>query len=212
MNYRITRLAEYATEVRFLDTISTIEIKRFAFLAKEKLGFISNIQTTTDAVVLFHSTASQITEQDLQGIKFRPDFSKSSQNDGNPILIPVDYGAYVPEDIEALENWSGLRHQEIIRIHSQATYTLAMYGFVPGFCYLSGLPESLQIPRKATPGKRVPPGSVAIAAEYSGIYPGEMPGGWFVIGRTDFRLGRFYEDHIEAIAVGTHIKFKPVVK
>jgi len=34
----------------------------------------------------------------------------------------------------------------------------------------------------------VPAGSVAIAATYSAIYPGESPGGWHLIGTTSLRV------------------------
>jgi KipI family sensor histidine kinase inhibitor len=63
-----------------------------------------------------------------------------------------------------------------------------MIGFAPGYPYLGGLPPRLHLPRRATPRKAVPPGSVAIAAGMTGIYPARLPGGWHLIGRTDQRL------------------------
>jgi inhibitor of KinA len=45
----------------------------------------------------------------------------------------------------------------------------------------------LALPRRATPRTKVPPGSVAIAAGQTGIYPMETPGGWHLIGRTPVR-------------------------
>ena len=38
------------------------------------------------------------------------------------------------------------------------------------------------MPRRAEPRSRVPAGSVALAGEYCGVYPSEMPGGWQLIG------------------------------
>ena len=36
-------------------------------------------------------------------------------------------------------------------------------GFMPGFIYLSGLPDKFHLPRLATPRLKVPAGAVAIA-------------------------------------------------
>jgi KipI family sensor histidine kinase inhibitor len=62
--------------------------------------------------------------------------------------------------------------------------TAAFCGFAPGFAYLTGLPERLHLPRRATPRPRVPAGSLATAGPYVGIYPRETPGGWHLLGRT----------------------------
>ena len=57
-----------------------------------------------------------------------------------------------------------------------------MYGFMPGFVYLSGLPQQLHIPRKSTPDKRIPANSFAIGGNYAGIYSIASPGGWHILG------------------------------
>ena len=46
---------------------------------------------------------------------------------------------------------------------------------------------ALHLPRRSTPRTKVPPGSVAIAAGQTGIYPMETPSGWHLIGRTPVR-------------------------
>jgi KipI family sensor histidine kinase inhibitor len=66
--------------------------------------------------------------------------------------------------------------------------TVAFGGFAPGFGYLTGLPEELHVPRRATPRTRVPAGSVGLAGPYAGIYPTASPGGWQLVGRTDVVL------------------------
>jgi inhibitor of KinA len=63
-----------------------------------------------------------------------------------------------------------------------------MLGFAPGFTYLLGLPASLTTPRLATPRLSVPPGSVGIAGEQTGLYALSTPGGWRIIGRTSMIL------------------------
>lgn len=63
-----------------------------------------------------------------------------------------------------------------------------MIGFMPGFTYLSGLPETLNCPRKQQPRPNVPAGSVGIAGSQTGIYALDTPGGWQIIGQISWKL------------------------
>lgn len=100
------------------------------------------------------------------------------------IDIPVCYEPEMAPDLAEAANELGVATDELIRRHSSASYTVAMIGFAPGFPYLLGLPDSLALPRLATPRTRVPAGSVAIGGNQTGIYPRESPGGWRLLGRT----------------------------
>jgi choline dehydrogenase-like flavoprotein len=82
----------------------------------------------------------------------------------------------------------------VIELHSDADFTVAAVGFSPGFPYLSGLPERLNLPRKSTPRLAVPAGSVAIAGGQAGIYPTESPGGWHLLGTA--RMGADARDSV----------------
>ena len=101
------------------------------------------------------------------------------------VEIPVQYDG---EDLAAVAHACGLRCDEVIALHAGGAYVVAFVGFLPGFAYLDGLPERLQIPRRSQPRTRVPAGSVAIAGAQSGIYPFDSPGGWHIIGRTGTRM------------------------
>jgi len=104
------------------------------------------------------------------------------------VEIPVCYGGQFGPDLADVAAASGLDEQEVIARHSQAGYAVFFLGFVPGFAYLGGLPESLATPRLATPRRQVPAGSVGIAGVQTGVYPIATPGGWRLIGRTPLRL------------------------
>ena len=67
-------------------------------------------------------------------------------------------------------------------------WRVAFGGFAPGFAYLVGGDTRLIVPRRSSPRTAVPAGSVALAGEFSGIYPRESPGGWQLIGTTDVLL------------------------
>lgn len=53
----------------------------------------------------------------------------------------------------------------------------------------------------------MPPGSVAIAGEYSGIYPWASPGGWHIIGRTDMAMFDLSATPPAKLAPGARVRF-----
>lgn len=65
---------------------------------------------------------------------------------------------------------------------------VGMLGFLPGFAYMTGVPQPLQQPRLATPRTGVPAGSVAVAGGMCAIYPCASPGGWRLLGRMPLPL------------------------
>jgi KipI family sensor histidine kinase inhibitor len=102
--------------------------------------------------------------------------------------IPVVYGGAMGPDLSEVAALLGLAEAEVIERHASTELTVLFGGFAPGFAYLGDLPDELRVPRLATPRTRTPAGSVALADGMSGIYPGELPGGWRVIGRTPITL------------------------
>jgi inhibitor of KinA len=106
---------------------------------------------------------------------------------GEPLRIPVCYGGDLGPDLPQLAAFAKLSEDEVVQLHSSATYRVFMLGFVPGFAYLGMVDQRIAMPRRATPRVRVPSGSVGIAGVQTGIYPAETPGGWQLIGRTPVR-------------------------
>lgn len=90
---------------------------------------------------------------------------------------------YDGEDLAWVATATKLSVEDVIRKHRDATYVVELMGFAPGFAYLSGLDPTLVMPRRATPRPRVPAGSLAIAGDYTAVYPFASPGGWHLIGR-----------------------------
>lgn len=97
------------------------------------------------------------------------------------VTIDVEYDG---ADLDTVATAVGCSTDALIEAHSSAEYHVAFCGFAPGFAYLSGLPAALHLPRRSTPRVRVPAGSVAIASEYSAVYPTDSPGGWHLLGTT----------------------------
>lgn len=102
--------------------------------------------------------------------------------------IPVCYDAEFGLDLDEVARHANLAVEEVVRLHSSATYLVCFLGFSPGFAYLGGLPEVLQTPRLSTPRRLVAGGSVGIAGSQTGIYPLDSPGGWKLVGRTPVRM------------------------
>ena len=129
---------------------------------------------------------------------------------GRLIEIPVRYHPDVAPDLEELLAEKQLSLGELVARHTAPVYLCHMLGFRPGFPFLGGLDPRLATPRLATPRTSVPAGSVAIGGRQAGIYPGESPGGWRIIGRTALRL--FDPDRPEPFLVhpGDRVTFRSV--
>jgi KipI family sensor histidine kinase inhibitor len=92
---------------------------------------------------------------------------------------------YDGADLEEVGRITGLGTAGVVAAHTGTPWRVAFGGFVPGFAYLIGGDPRLDVPRRNEPRTRVPAGSVALAGEFSGVYPRQTPGGWQLIGRTD---------------------------
>lgn len=124
--------------------------------------------------------------------------------------IPACYAISHAPDLEDVARRTGLSSAEVVRHHGDTRFHTYMIGFMPGFPYLGDLPESLVLPRRADPRVRVPPGSIAIAANMTGIYPLESPGGWHLIGATPVRLFDLRRPQPALLSPGDAVRFEPV--
>lgn len=124
--------------------------------------------------------------------------------------IPLCYGGEFGPDLAIVAKQAKLSPDEVIKRHSKAEYLVYLIGFAPGFPYLGGLPKELATPRHAKPRMAVPPGSVGIAGEQTGIYPLTTPGGWNLIGRTPWRLFQPDRDPPVLLRAGDHVRFRAI--
>jgi KipI family sensor histidine kinase inhibitor len=124
-----------------------------------------------------------------------------------PVVIPVVYGG---DDLAEVAAAWGCSVEAIVERHSRTTWVCAFIGFAPGFPYLVPVGDALPtVPRRATSRPRVPAGSVALAAEYCGIYPRSSPGGWQLIGSTDAVLWDADRESPALVAPGARVLFEP---
>jgi KipI family sensor histidine kinase inhibitor len=90
---------------------------------------------------------------------------------------------YDGPDLDEVARLTGLSAEQVVAAHTGTLWRVGFGGFAPGFAYLIGGDQRLEVPRRAEPRTRVPVGSVGLAGEFSGVYPRESPGGWQLIGR-----------------------------
>lgn len=124
--------------------------------------------------------------------------------------LPVCYGGRHGPDLDLVADRVGLSPDEVVRLHTGATYRAGMVGFLPGCAYLLGLPDALALPRRAAPRTRVPRGAVAIALTMSLVYPADSPGGWHLLGHCPVPMFDLARAPAHLIDAGDEIRFEAV--
>ncbi len=130
----------------------------------------------------------------------RPD----ARTAGEVVELPVHYDG---EDLAELADLLGLTAEELVRRHTGEEWTVAFGGFAPGFGYLTQPGGQWDVPRRSTPRTKVPPGSVALAGEFSGVYPRESPGGWQLVGRTEVAVFDLDREPAALLRPGIRVRF-----
>lgn len=128
------------------------------------------------------------------------------QTPSSDATVEIDV-VYDGPDLSDVAARCQLSVEEVVSRHCAASYTVAFCGFMPGFAYLVGLDERLVLPRRSTPRPRVDAGSVAIASEFSAVYPTASPGGWHLLGRCDAVLWDDSRDVPALLPPGTIVRF-----
>ncbi len=148
-------------------------------------------------------TAQRLSKLRLEEI----DNSEASTPQQPDVIIDVVYDG---TDLEEVAKLTGLAPDDVIAAHTGSLWRVAFGGFTPGFAYLVGGDERLQVPRRSEPRTRVPAGSVALAGEFAGVYPRETPGGWQLIGRTDATLWDLEREQPALLIPGMHVQFRAI--
>jgi len=126
-----------------------------------------------------------------------PDPDEAAIAEGPAVEIPATFDG---EDLpDVAERWGTTVAETVDRL-TGTPLTVAFCGFAPGFAYLTAPDWAVEVPRRATSRERVPAGSVALAAGFSGVYPRPSPGGWQLIGTTDAVLWDVDRDRAETVA------------
>ncbi|WP_346028743.1 urea amidolyase family protein [Arthrobacter parietis] len=133
--------------------------------------------------------------------------TKDALTSADPVRIEVVYDG---DDLPEVGRLTGLGADGVIEAHTGQIWTAAFGGFAPGFAYLVGENESLNVPRRTSPRTAVPAGSVALAGNFSAVYPRRSPGGWQLIGRTSTRMWDLDREQPALLRPGTPVQYVAV--
>lgn len=136
--------------------------------------------------------------------------TRLEQTPPRSVEIPVSYGGENGPDLADVAKFANYSEDDVIRLHTAATYRVYMLGFLPGFAYMGSVDARIAMPRLETPRMRVPTGSVGIAGQQTGVYPFDSPGGWRIIGRTSMLPFDASRPEPFLFKAGDRVKFVPV--
>jgi KipI family sensor histidine kinase inhibitor len=135
------------------------------------------------------------------------DLTAQSHAEGKLVTIDTVYDG---EDLAEVGRLTGLGAEGVVAAHTGQVWTVAFGGFAPGFGYMVGENQSLEVPRRSSPRTEVPAGAVALAGNYSAVYPRKSPGGWQLIGRTAARMWDLSRQQPALAAPGDRVQFRAV--
>lgn len=129
---------------------------------------------------------------------------RGSRVEAGRVEVPVTYDG---EDLAEVARLTGLGERGVVEAHTAQEWTVAFCGFAPGFGYLVGTDDRLHVPRRSNPRTKVPARSVALAGEFTSVYPRESPGGWQLIGRTSVEPWDLTREPPALLVPGARVRF-----
>jgi 5-oxoprolinase (ATP-hydrolysing) subunit B len=124
--------------------------------------------------------------------------------------IPVAYGGEHGIDLEDVAKTLKTTPDDIVARHVAGDYRVAMIGFTPGWSYLSGLEDSLQMPRRQNPRLLTPAGTISIGGVQTGVQCLAGPSGWHLLGRTPVRTYQLHRQPTFLLEPGDRVTFSVI--
>jgi len=162
-----------------------------------------NLMVVFDPIQTDHATVQAAVEQRLN------DLSITSM-DGKTCIVDVCYEGDLAPDLDVVAKETGLSRDAVINIHLSGEYPVLMFGFAPGYGYMGGVPDTIQLPRKLAAVPDRPVGSVMIAGAQCLVTTLVMPAGWYVIGRSPTPILTGVEDAPTLFGVGDSVRFNRI--
>ncbi len=164
--------------------------------------------------VLFHYDPVIITAAELkQKVSLHLEQLDLSQQTPTRLWrLPVCYDEEFAPDLKDVISKTNLTPNELISLHTGRILEVAIMGFLPGLGYLTGVDDTLHLPRRSEPRTFVPQGSVGLAMDQTVIYPLNSPGGWNLIGRMPIPLFDQKRENPILFSAGDQVSFYAVSK
>lgn len=169
----------------------------------ETVPAIVNLLITFDPLITDHIIIQKSILDNMKSMKKNK--FKSTKRD-----VHICYEESFSKDLETISKICGLSKDEVINAHLSGSYNVLMYGFSPGYAYLSGVSDKINIPRKTSAIRDVDAGSVIIAGSQCLVTTLNMPTGWSIIGRSPTLILRNNIKKPFLFDVGDQVNFKRI--
>jgi inhibitor of KinA len=201
-------LVSFGSEICDQTSASVLALDR-ALAASPPAGFLESVPALVNLLIDFDPLVTDH-EEIRRAVELLLQTPPEGQVAGRLHEVEVCYEGALAPDLAAVAQATGLSIEAVIDHHLQGEYQVRMYGFAPGFAYMSGVPQAIQVPRKPAAVRNIPTGSVLIAGPQCLVTTLIMPTGWSIIGRSPTRVLTGDESAPFLFDVGDQIRFKRI--
>jgi KipI family sensor histidine kinase inhibitor len=202
-------ITDYGDQALLLQFDSTAEVLAWTTALREAAlpGVVDIVPAARTVLVKLDGPRYQAgTRHRLRKLRVVPDPTPSDSSDRSAdVVIDVVYDG---PDLAEVASCTGLSTAQVIHAHTATLWRVGFCGFAPGFAYLVDGDPRLRVPRRSEPRTSVPAGSVALAEEFSAIYPRQSPGGWQLIGHTEAVLWDLDRPNPALLTPGMWVQFR----
>jgi KipI family sensor histidine kinase inhibitor len=204
---------DYGDQALMLQCGSTAEVLAWADALRDALrsaalpGVVDVVPAARTVLVKLDSPHRQgVIRQRLRKMRVTAEEVAPSERRADVVIDVV----YDGPDLAEVAGHTELTIAQVIDAHTSTLWRVGFSGFAPGFAYLVDGDPRLRVPRRSEPRTSVPAGSVALAGEFSAIYPRQSPGGWQLIGHTDATLWDLQRAEPALLTQGIWVQFRAV--
>ena len=208
----IGTITDYGDQALLLQFDSTAEVLAWNDVLRdaEVLGVVDIVPAARTVLVKLEGPRYAGTvRQHLSKLRLAPEVLEAAAPGDGAADVVIDV-VYDGEDLDEVAELTGMTPRDVVAAHTQTPWRVGFAGFAPGFGYLVGGDERLNVPRRSEPRTKVPAGSVGLAGEFSGVYPRSSPGGWQLIGRTEAELWNVDRNPPALLMPGQWVQFREV--
>jgi KipI family sensor histidine kinase inhibitor len=205
-NFAVLDYGDHALMVQ-CDTTADVLAWTAALREAALPGVVDIVPASRTVLVKLDSPRYQgATRQRLRKLRVTPEAARATPSDRSAdVVIDVVYDG---PDLADVAGHTGLSTAQVIHAHTATLWRVGFSGFAPGFAYLVDGDPRLRVPRSSEPRTSVPRGAVALAGEFSAVYPRQSPGGWQLIGHTDAVLWDIERPNPALLTQGMWVQFR----
>ncbi|OBF82670.1 allophanate hydrolase [Mycobacterium sp. 852002-51163_SCH5372311] len=202
-------IADYGDQALLLQFDSTTEVLAWTAALREAAlpGVLDIVPASRTVLVKLDGPRYQAgTRHRLRKLRVAPEPAPPASSERTAdVVIDVVYDG---PDLTEVAGHTGLSTAQVIHAHTATLWRVGFCGFAPGFAYLVDGDPRLRVPRRPEPRTSVPAGAVALADEFSAIYPRQSPGGWQLIGHTEAVLWDLDRPNPALLTPGMWVQFR----